>query len=337
MTADSVAPPPYVRNNPIYAQHPNGCGLASLLMLLDLPKNPEIEQFLEACWEKLTPVYGAIEYSRPELRWAIVLQYILLKVLGYGDKENIYEFFMNRIDYAFEDQRIMNRFTQEQARDQLIKQQKMLEAFTYLHYIEDHDYITPHLLSRNLHTMKTDMELKILAEIFNFKFEFQESEDNTGAIYFSPKEIHSPIPKSAQKKYMILEKYAKNPDYITLLGKHHHWLAMNGVYRENYEEVPDAGKNKSWDLPDLIYDMNDPAAVKRIAYGMQMLTLTDRFYLFSKRPKADYKVFKLILDAIEQDQDEEVKRWKKYEEQKRAAQAETRQKKSTAKKDEDAD
>jgi hypothetical protein len=318
--SDTPEIPSYIKKLPTYGQHPNGCGLASLLMLINAPAVEPIKEFLDQIWEKLDPLYGEIQYESVEYRWAIALQYILLKAVGYGDKDKIYKFYMDRLDYGFEDHRIINRFNQEQQRDLLIQKQKLAEAFTYLHYIEDHDYVTPFLLSRNLHTMKTDMELKILAELFNFQFQYQESEDGTGALYFLPGEIKDSLSKSGQKKWQTMEQWCQNPDNIILWGKEHHWLAVNGVYRENSKEVPDVTKNKEWKLGKLFINVNDPANAKRVVVKASLLNGNDRFYFFTKRPKTDFKIFKEFLKATEKDIIEEQKRWKKYEDQKREAQ-----------------
>lgn len=43
---------------PLYAQHTNGCGLASLLMLINVPKNPSIKKFLDKIWSYIKPLYN---------------------------------------------------------------------------------------------------------------------------------------------------------------------------------------------------------------------------------------------------------------------------------------
>ncbi|MCF2140378.1 MAG: hypothetical protein K9W44_10035 [Candidatus Lokiarchaeota archaeon] len=216
---------------PLYAQHTNGCGLASLLMLINVPKNPSIKKFLDKIWSYIKPLYNNPPVVKPELQWAIVLQYILLKIVGYADKEDLYAFFNQRLEFMYEDQRIMNKFNQEQYYNTLLRKKKLLEAYTFLHYTEDHDYITPLLLYKNLHTMKTDLELKILAELFNYQFLYQDAEDYTGAIYFTSQELGREISQSARVKWNRLEKFSQHPDIIILYGQQHHWLAVRGFYK----------------------------------------------------------------------------------------------------------
>ena len=202
-------PLPYIRDIPRYGQHPNGCGLSSLLMLLNPPENPEIESFLNKAWETIGKLYTDRNFPNPEDQWAMVLQYILLKCLGYAQKDDIYEFLNTRMDYVMEDQRIITKFTVQQDYQRLVENKHVSEAYTYLHYLEDHDFVLPILLFKQLHTMKTDIELKILCELFNFEFKFQESEDFTGAIYFDEKEIGLKVRDSALKKWKLLETLPK--------------------------------------------------------------------------------------------------------------------------------
>lgn len=229
-----------IREIPVYAQHTNACGLASLLMLIDIPNNPKIQHFLEAVWNHIKPLYEQPVIKKPELKWAIVLQYVLLKILGYADKEDLYEFFNQRLEFMYEDQRIMNKFNQEQYYNDLLRKKKYLEAYTYLHYTEDHDYVLPLILFKNLHTMKTDLELKVLAEFFNYQFMYQEAEDYTGAIYFTNQELGREISQSARVKWNKLEKFAQEPNTIILYGQQHHWLAVRGVYKiKAKDDIPE--------------------------------------------------------------------------------------------------
>lgn len=223
---------PYLRDIPNYSQHPNGCGLASLLMLLDLPQNVEIRVFLDEMWEIIAPLYQKGFKNLKELKWAIVLQYILLKILGYGNKKELYLMFNQRLSYSYEDARIINKFTQEKYRQDLIDHHHTDEAFLYLYYTELDDLLTPPIIFRNLHTMKTDIELKILAELFCYKFDPQMAEDLTGAVYFTRKQISSRISQTVKTKWRKLESWANNKENIILYGQAHHWLAIRGIYRE---------------------------------------------------------------------------------------------------------
>lgn len=226
-----MKPVPPSKDLPLYEQHTNGCGLAALLMLVNPPKNPEIVTFLDSIWDHIGGMFDDSRFKKKELKWAIVLQYLLLKALGYAQKEKLYQFFNERLEFVYEDQRIMNKFTHEQHYNTLLRNKKLVEAFTYLHYTEDHDYVTPILLFQNLHTMKTDLELKVLAEIFNYEFLYQESEDYTGAIYFTNKELGREIAQTARVKWNRLENLAQDPNNIILYGQQHHWLAIRGIYK----------------------------------------------------------------------------------------------------------
>ena len=327
MSAEKLPKKPLIRDIPRYGQHNNGCGLASLLMLLDVPKNPEIKDFLNEGWHNLAELFKEVTYKRDEFYWAIFLQYILLKSVGYtedNEKESIYSFFMNRIEYVFEDQRIMNKFNQEAYRKELLNRKKLDEAYLFLHYIEGHDYITPYLLMRNIHTMKTDIELKILAEIFNYEFVYQESEDMTGALYFTKNQLKKPNNEDVQKNWENLEKWANNPDAIILYGKYHHWLAIRGVYRLFQLEELSIDKDslpanekaeiekRLWNPKEMLIDVNDPASMTTVTLNFTHLSESDRFYVFLKRKNANYAIFQEFLGFMQDDIPEEINSYQQF-------------------------
>jgi hypothetical protein len=333
VTADKLPKKPLIRDIPRYGQHNNGCGLASLMMLLDVPKNLEIKDFLNDGWHNLEELFKEVKYKRDEFYWAIVLQYILLKSVGYtedDEKESIYAFFMNRIEYVFEDQRIINKFNQEAYRTELLNKKKLDEAFLFLHYLEGHDYVVPYLLMRNIHTMKTDIELKILAEIFNYEFVYQESEDMTGALYFTKNQLKKPNSEEVQKKWENLENWANNPDAFILYGKYHHWLAIRGVYRLFQLEglsidnpsisaaEKDEIEKRLWNPKEILIDVNDPASMTTVTLNFTHLSESDRFYVFLKRKNADYAIFKELLGFMQDDIPEEIKRYQQYTEKRSA-------------------
>ena len=61
---------PYIRYIPTYTQHVNGCGLSSLLMLVDLPKNIEIREFLDKIWERISGIFGKTSFNQKDLKLA---------------------------------------------------------------------------------------------------------------------------------------------------------------------------------------------------------------------------------------------------------------------------
>ncbi|MHA1561491.1 MAG: hypothetical protein ACTSPA_05140 [Promethearchaeota archaeon] len=320
---------PYIRHIPTYTQHVNGCGLSSLLMLIDLPKNEEIKAFLEKIWEKISGIFGKTSFNHKDLKLAVALQYLLLKSVGFSHKDAIYQFFNERLEYLFEDHRIINKFNQEQYRQDLLNKHQLNEAYTYLHYLEgDHDFITPLILMTNIHTMKTDAELKILAEIFNFEFMYQDSEDQTGAFYFTKQDLVKKIPESTKEKWTKLEEFSNNPDIIIIYGQYHHWLAIRGIYRihqltqikktqknvkiETTPELNENSDNNEWNRKSMIIDMNDPATSTTVQLNFSQLSEGDRFYILKKRPNTDFKIFKKFLKYIDNDTKEEEKRWKSF-------------------------
>ncbi len=339
-----------MRNIPTYTQHPNGCGLSTLLMLLDLPQNEELEQFLKNVWNKVKLLFLKVTYEKKELQYAIALQYLLLKSVGYSQeegKEEIYDFFKGRLNYTFEDIRIMNSFNQEQFHKAMLDQGKLKEGYLYLHYTQEQDYITPIMLMENIHTMKTDLELKILAEIFNYEFMYQTSEDMTGAIYFTRKELSKKIGQNTKVKWNKLEHFANDPNAIIIYGQYYHWLAIRGIYRSyqlkdktvgnpntnsdpSSEDTAAAEKKKStleviqdifqddffdtkdWNYKKMMIDLNDPALNERVVLNFNSLSESDRFYIFKKRKGANSDIFATFLKHLGHDVKKEMALWKEY-------------------------
>ncbi|QEE16925.1 hypothetical protein DSAG12_02755 [Promethearchaeum syntrophicum] len=320
---------PYIRHIPTYTQHVNGCGLSSLLMLVDLPKNIEISEFLDKIWDKISGIFGKTSFNQKDLKLAVALQYLLLKSVGISNKDALYKFFNERLEYLYEDHKIINKYNQEQFRQNLLNKHQIDEAYTFLHYLEgDHDYITPLILMTNIHTMKTDAELKIIAEIFNYEFLYQDSEDQTGAFYFSKQDLVKKIPETTKEKWKKLEEFSNNPEVIILYGQFHHWLAIRGIYRihqlthlkktqdienlDNIEESDEKIESYEWNRKSMIIDMNDPATSTTVQLNFSQLSEGDRFYILKKRPNTDFKIFKNFLKYIEKDIKEEEKRWKNF-------------------------
>ncbi|WP_371804496.1 hypothetical protein [Candidatus Lokiarchaeum ossiferum] len=348
---------PLIRNIPTYTQHPNGCGLSALLMLLDLPQNKEIEDFLQKTWNKVKLIFLKTKFEQKELQYAIALQYLLLKAVGYSSKEGkdqIYSFFSDRLNYTYEDIRVMNSFNQEQFHKAMLDQGKLKEGYLYLNYTQDRDYITPIMLMENIHTMKTDLELKILAEIFNYEFLYQDSEDMTGAIYFTQKELKKKISQNTKVKWNKLEQFANNPDYIIIYGQYYHWLSIRGIYRtsqladkerikqletQNGSNIEESSTEKSestkstleviqdifeddffdmkeWNYKKMMIDLNDPALNERVILDFQSLSESDRFYIFKKRANSNFQIFETFLNHLTHDIKHEIALWKDYVENK---------------------
>ena len=339
-----------IRNIPTYTQHPNGCGLSAVLMLLDLPQNKEIEEFLQKTWNKVKLIFLKTKFEKKELQYAVALQYLLLKSVGYSlkeGKEQIYSFFRDRLNYTYEDIRVMNSFNQEQFHKTMLDQGKSNEGYLYLHYSQDRDYITPIMLMENIHTMKTDLELKILAEIFNYEFLYQDSEDMTGAIYFTQKELKKKISQNTKVKWNKLEQFANNPDYIIIYGQYYHWLSIRGIYRtsqlkkidqiklletpddQNPKETTEKSTKstleviqdifqddffdmKDWNYKKMMIDLNDPALNERVVLNFQSLSESDRFYIFKKRPDSNFQIFENFLTHLSHDIRHEMALWKEY-------------------------
>ena len=303
-----------LRDLPAYGQYSNGCGLASLLMLLNPPKNPEIEVFLNKTWEILTPLLEEFAEKEIEYKWALVLQYILLKVQGNSedsDKNELHEIFRTRMEYNYDDQCYINLFTQQQKRTALLDKDQEKEAYLCLHYEEGEDLLTPFQILENLSDMKTDMELKILANIFNFEFDYQKfSHDITGAVVFLPKELKGKhIKENTKKKWRILEKKMENEDTIMFYGRVHHWMPIRGFYLK---------LKNHWNARSMFFNINDPLTKRSVDFNIKDITSHDRFLIFKKRNNGEKnagKMRSLIERILKEDVEKELTIWKRYQEE----------------------
>ncbi len=314
-----------LKHLPKYGQFSNGCGLASLLMLLNPEENPNIKEFLEKEWDYISSLFDRYHYNSNEYHWALVLQYLLLKCLGNSDDESrdpIYEFFEKRIKWIYHDQKLVNKSVQESQRSLLLEKNKPNEAFTYGDYLGDSDFLTPLIIMKNIHVMKTDAELKVLAEIFDFKFEYQEFDDITGAITFLAEELTSKTVKkeNARKKWNTLEMYSNDSKYLLLYGKAHHWLAIKDVYKKCPEEAikGKVDNKKSWKAKNLILEVNDPAQKRTLKLDFDDIQLSDRILVFSKRSAnktesfKPFSLFEPLLKLTKEDAPVEVELWRQY-------------------------
>jgi hypothetical protein len=196
---------------PLAPQVPNGCGLATLLMNVNPDNCKEYKEFLDRLFDiikKFIPF--ASKLSVKEFRWAYALECILLKAQAYGTWDFLYEFLNDRMEYAFEDQRFVNRSMIEGFKQMMVQKRKVDYLEYPLNQYLEYGYLNYVLVDNFIKVMKTDVELKILMELFDYQFEYQNTGDLFGAVVFESSEVRKPGESVRTKLNLLKEKLNTN-------------------------------------------------------------------------------------------------------------------------------
>ncbi len=243
---------------PIYSQLPNCCGISTYLMLINPEKNPSFKKFLNKIYSKISFLK---EEKRPEFKWSVVLDYILLKSVG----NNILRKFLRRkipniVDYYMP----IILFD--------VKDSKFSE----------NNLVNRNILRKSLYTMRTDADLRILFNLFGGKFYPQEQEisDGTGGLYFTKKDFEGENPNYKSKlkimnNHLIRKDGSQIPCIALNMG--HHWVAIQDVEVQN----------------DLL-NINNPLGGRHTHHIGSSIPEYCRFYFFDYNPD---KAFILSLEA----------------------------------------
>ena len=92
---------------PLYRQLTNSCGLASILMLMDPNKNPELQEILDKIGELINPlILKILPVNESEFIYQYVLQYVLLKALSRNSDEYQFlnDYLTEQFKYSYENQ-----------------------------------------------------------------------------------------------------------------------------------------------------------------------------------------------------------------------------------------
>lgn len=273
---------------PLIPQLFNTCGLSTVLMLTadNGQKSHSNRQFLLGVLNLIRPILlDQCDDIDQEICLQYVLQYLLLKIEN--QYSNNYRFLFNylhgKFGYIFDDQVAIHihLITTKQEHLKVTHNFTMYESYRL--YLEKNGLVTPNLLRNEMFTMKTDLELKFLMEIFGYSFLPYESGDGTGAIFLPPK---SKV-KHQQKLIEKLENVLKTPNHRILYGDSNHWVALTGISQDS-------------DLENWLH-FNDPMipAAKKIA--IRDLDATHRFYVFEKSGIDKEKMWGQIYTAIQKD------------------------------------
>ncbi|TFG00980.1 MAG: hypothetical protein EU541_00830, partial [Promethearchaeota archaeon] len=93
---------------PSYRQLPNGCGLNTFLMLINPDKYTEFKSFLFNLYDEIefiTQTIRSYHKRLKEYKWAIALNYLLLKVLG---ENELSEFIHRKYSEEFENYKLIS-------------------------------------------------------------------------------------------------------------------------------------------------------------------------------------------------------------------------------------
>lgn len=199
---------------PLYSQLPNCCGISTYLMLINPERNLHIKRFLDKIYSK---IYFLQKEKRPEFRWSVVLDYILLKSVGnnilrkYLKRKipNLVDYYMPIILFDVKDSNF-----------------------------SENNLVNPYILRKSLYTMRTDADLRILFTLFggNFYPQKQEISDGTGGLYFTKEDFRGENPLYTSKLRLMKAHLMKRNDLqisCIALNMGHHWVAIQDVEVQN--------------------------------------------------------------------------------------------------------
>jgi RNAse (barnase) inhibitor barstar len=288
---------PKIWDYQLVSQMPNACGLASVLMAIDPNRSGRIKAFLEEMWNTIEPLIQKLDnnVSTQDERYQYVLEYLLLKIQGNGTKQFLYDYLTSRFSMLYEDQRTVNNYLLTAKREKFLNLNQTPIAKAYDNYILDSDLINTYMLKEELVTYKTDIELKILMELFGFRYILTEAGDGTGAFFFTKKNIDEGLE-------ILCEAHA-NPDKRIILGLENHWVFITGLYPENSREWRMRNKKYAYgySLKDFVLVYNDPLGPDERYTDLYNLDSNKRFYIFEARNENLKWLWDPLIEAIQLD------------------------------------
>ncbi len=309
---------------PLAPQVPNGCGLATLLMNVNPEKYKEYKEFLDRVFDIVKQFLPfASKISVKEFRWAYVLQCLLLKAQAYGNWDFLYEFLNERMEYAFEDQRFVNQSMIEGYKQTMVQKRKVDYLERPLNQYLDQGLLNYVMVDNFIKVMKTDVELKILMEFFDYQFEYQNTGDLFGAVVFEANEVRKPG-ESVRTKLSLLKQKLKDPNYRIFFGVGHHWVAMTAVVDKNptvdaTKETSKARKEEKIDAKQVLFLINDPMTPRKSQIMLKNLSGSCRIYIFKRRNQGVSDIHKKIIEtwASEVEKEVEIMKYIQEEQKKR--------------------
>lgn len=253
---------------PIFHQQKNTCGLSSMLMLLDPLSNPKISDLLDFVWNNVKELLLRPKVEKKEFEWCYALEYLLLKSFH----ENIIsQYIMDHMEFA--DDYYINKVPLEVHLRQLMEPYYRKNATIIIELYErffETGEVSSMILTDQIGQMKDAKELEMLMSIFGYQFLPQYSQDGTGAIFFTNKEIRKPeIPSVNRRLKLLRHEYEKGARIM--IGSAYHWMAVTEI-------IPDS--------KGYILVFNDPNTARRFKIPFRKLSDTDRFYIYRKRQES---------------------------------------------------
>ncbi|MCF2140377.1 MAG: hypothetical protein K9W44_10030 [Candidatus Lokiarchaeota archaeon] len=275
---------------PIIQQMFNTCGLASILMLSYDKSLLFIRRNLIKLLEIIQPlIKDECKQKKNDICLQYALQYILLKI---QNRECIryrflYNYLHGKFGYTFDDQVAVHTYLLGSKLSDFLNSQKFSYYDCYKLYLENRGLITPDLLQNEMLTMKTDLELKFLMEIFGFSFIPYESGDGTGALYIPKKAVGKR--KTYHKLAKKLIQIVKDPKYRILYGFSNHWVAVFQIIESE----------TNTEIPKIYY--NDPMTASVKSIKIDQLDNSHRFYIFKRNKLNLNKLWENVLETVEED------------------------------------
>ncbi|TFH27254.1 MAG: hypothetical protein E4G98_06305 [Promethearchaeota archaeon] len=267
----------------------NTCGLSTILMLTG--KSPHLSQtnrfFLSRVLELIQPILiDKIKNMDREISLQYALQYLLLKIENRStiNYEFIYHFLHNKFGHVLDDQVAIHTYLMTMKMDHLNKTQNYSTYDSYRLYMEKKGIITTNLLRNEMFTMKSDLELKFLMEIFGYQFIPNESGDGTGALFIANKKRKNDF----EKIQLLLTEISSNSNYRILYGVHNHWVAVTGMSEEK-------GSGQ------VFIHYNDPMIPEAKTIPLDEIDGTHRFYIFKESETDVVKLWEMMEQVIVQE------------------------------------
>ncbi|WP_457559155.1 hypothetical protein [Candidatus Harpocratesius sp.] len=275
---------------PIIQQMFNTCGLASILMLSYDKSLLFIRKNLIKLLEIIQPLISdECKKKKNNICLQYALQYVLLKIQNREctNYRFLYNYLHGKFGYTFDDQVAVHNYLLGSKLNDFLNSQKFSYYDCYKLYLENGGFITPDLLQNEMLTMKTDLELKFLMEIFGFSFIPYESGDGTGALYIPEKAVGKR--KTYHKLAKKLMQIIRDPKYRILYGFSNHWVA---VFQITESEA-------NTEIPKIYF--NDPMTANVKSIKIDQLDNSHRFYIFKRNKLNLDKLWKNIIETVAED------------------------------------
>jgi len=218
---------------PSYRQLPNGCGLNTFLMLINPDKHTDYKRVLFNLYDEIDFITKQIKNFHKRLdeyKWAISLNYLLLKVLG---ENRLSKFLRGEYSDEFENYKLVSLFELKKNLKKKLRRlsdsqrQKAISFF-------DNFLINPLVFTANLYEMRTNLDLKMLFSLFGGESITipQYNKDGTGAIFFERSDFQGDS-SVAEEKIKLLKDHLRNTSdsqiHCITLNRGYHWTPVRSL------------------------------------------------------------------------------------------------------------